>query len=107
VSIMNTFPPDEGPKYQADLLRMRGEIAASRGNFRQAVELLDRANRTDRPNEPKEYLARALDLAGDHEGAKLLYQQLVDASSITWLADDQLPAMRFLAKQRLKALKGE
>ena len=106
VSIMNTFPPDEGPKYQADLLRMRGEIAASRGNFRQAVELLDRANRTDRPNEPKEYLARALDLVGDHEGARLLYQRLVDASSIIWLADDQLPATRFLARQRLKSLEG-
>ena len=34
--LMNSFPAGEGPKYDADRLRMKGEILAAKGNFKQA-----------------------------------------------------------------------
>ena len=36
-----------------------------------------------------------------------LYQQIVDTSFLTWIADDEWPGTRFLAKQYLKSPKGE
>jgi len=106
VSLMNTFPAGEGPKYDADRLRMQGEILAAEGRFKPALELLDRAAHADTPSEPKEYLARALDLAGDRAQAQLVYQQIVDAAFLAWTVEDQWPATRFLAKQYLKKFEG-
>ena len=106
-ALMNTFPAGEGPKYDADRLRMRGEILLAKGDFQPALQLLGEAAQKDRPQEPKEYLARALDMTGDHEGAKLAYQRIVDTSWLTWLAEDEWPATRFLARQYLKNSKGE
>jgi tetratricopeptide (TPR) repeat protein len=105
--LMKTYPAGEGPKYEADRLRMRGEILAAQGDFKQAIDLLERAAHMDRPQEPKEYLARALDLAGDREQAKLIYKSIVDTSWITWVAEDEWPGTRFQARQYLKAAKGE
>jgi tetratricopeptide (TPR) repeat protein len=105
--LMDTFPAGEGPRHEADLLRMKGEIFAARKNFKQALELLDRAARTDQSQEPKEYLARALDLAGDRWRARLNYQRIVDTSFLTWIAEDEWPATRFQARQYLKSSKGE
>jgi serine/threonine protein kinase/tetratricopeptide (TPR) repeat protein len=105
--LMDTFPAGVGPRHEADLLRMKGEIFAARNNFKQALELLERAARTDQSQEPKEYLARALDLAGDHEGARLIYQRIIDTSFLTWIAEAEWPATRFMAVQYLKSSKGE
>jgi tetratricopeptide (TPR) repeat protein len=104
---MDTLPAGEGPKYQADRFRMRGEILAAKGNFKQALDLLDRAAHMDRPQEPKEYLANAFVLAGDHERAKLVYQRIVDTSWLTWIMQDEWPGIRFVARQYLKNSKGE
>jgi tetratricopeptide (TPR) repeat protein len=106
-ALMNTFPAGEGPKYDADRLRMRGEILLAKGDFKPALQLLDEAAHQDRPQEPKEYLARALEMTGDHEGAKLTYQRIADTSWLTWLAEDEWPATRFLARQYLEHSKGE
>jgi len=106
-SLMDTLPAGEGPKYQADRFRMRGEILAAKGNFKQALDLLDRAAHMDRPQEPKEYLANAFVLAGDHERAKLVYQRIVDTSWLTWIMQDEWPGIRFVARQYLKNSKGE
>ena len=104
--LRDTFPAGEGPKYDADLLRMNGEILAAEGSFKPALQLLDRAAHADSPHEPKEYLARALDSAGDRAQAKIVYQQIVDASFLTWTVEDQWPATRFFAKQYLKKFEG-
>jgi len=106
-SLMNTYPAGEGPKYEADVLRMKGEILLAKRNFKQALDLLDRAAHLDRPQEPKEYLARGLDLAGDRERAKLIYQRIADTSFLTWIAEVEWPATRFLAGEYLKKSKGE
>jgi serine/threonine protein kinase len=105
--LMNAFPAGEGPKYESDRLRMRGEILAAKGDFKQALVLLEQAAGKDRPHEPKEYLARALDLAGNRERAKLVYQRIVDTSFLTWIAEVEWPATRFLATQYLKTAKGK
>jgi hypothetical protein len=107
LNLMNTFPAGEGPKHEADLLRMKGEILAARGEFKQALDFLERAARMDRPQVPKEYVARALDLAGERERAKLVHQRIVDTSRLTWIVQDEWPATRFLARQNLKNTKGE
>jgi tetratricopeptide (TPR) repeat protein len=106
LSLMNSFPAGEGPKHEADLLRMRGEILAARGEFKQALDVLERAARMDRPQVPKEYLARALDLAGDRLQAKLVYEQIADTPFPTWIVEDQWPATRLLARQQLKEFEG-
>ena len=106
-NLMYTFPAGEGPKYDSDLLRMRGEIFLARRNFKQALDLLDRAANLDRPQKPKEYLARAFDLAGDHERATLVNRRIVDTSFLTWITEDEWPATRFLARKYLKDSKGE
>jgi hypothetical protein len=86
---------------------MKGEILAAQGNPKQAVELLEKASNLDRPQQPKEYVARALDLAGDRAQAKIRYQRIVDTSFLTWIIEDEWPATRFLARQYLKNPKGE
>lgn len=105
--LMHSFPAGEGPKYQADSLRMKGEILAARGDVKQALALLESASSLDRPQEPKEYLARVFDLAGDHERAQLINQRIVETSFLTWITEDEWPATRFFARQSLKHSKGE
>jgi len=105
--VMNSFPVGEGPQYEADRLRMKGEILAAEGDFNHSIDCLDRASQLDRPQEPKEYLARVLDMAGNHARARLINQRIVDTSFLTWIAEDQWPATRFLARQYLKNSKGE
>jgi tetratricopeptide (TPR) repeat protein len=107
LNLMNMFPAGEGPQHETDLLRMKGEILAARGEFKQALDVLERAARMDRPQVPKEYLARALDLAGDRERAKLIYQRIVDTAWLSWVVQEEWPATRFLARQILKNTKGE
>ncbi|MCU1338442.1 MAG: serine/threonine protein kinase [Bryobacterales bacterium] len=105
--VMNTLPSGEGPRFEADRLRMRGEILAAAGKPGQALELLDRAANMERPLDPKEYLARVLDLAGDHERARRIYQRISDSPWLIWSHFDRVwPGSRFLAKQYLDGLKG-
>jgi serine/threonine protein kinase/tetratricopeptide (TPR) repeat protein len=105
--LMKMFPPGEGPEYEAGRLRMRGEIFAAKGNLKLALALLEQAASTDRPHEPKEYLARVRDLAQDRQGAILLYQGIADTSWLTWVSEDEWPGIRFLARQYLENSKGE
>jgi len=105
--LMSRFPAGQGPQYEAGRLRMKGEILAAEGNFKQALESLEKASNVDRPRQPKEYLARALDLAGDHDRARLNYQRIVDTSFLIWITDDEWPATRFIARQYLAKSKGE
>jgi tetratricopeptide (TPR) repeat protein len=102
------FPGGEGPRFEAARLRMRGEILAAAGGLREAVELLDQAAHTDRPQDPKEYLARVLESAGYRERAKLIYQSIVDTPWMIWASpEDEWPGTRFLASQHLLKAKGE
>ena len=106
--LMKRFPKGEGPGFDAALQRMQGEIAAARGEFQKAVELLDNAARADRPREPKEYLARALDLAGYRKRAKLIYQDIADTPWVVWSsAENGWPGTRFIARKYLRKAKGE
>ncbi len=106
--LAKTYPRIEGPGFQAARLRMQGEILEAKGDPRQAVERLERAAQLDRPQLPKEYLARALDLAGETERAKLIYQRIVDMPWMAWGSpEDDLPGIRSVARQYLKRAKGE
>jgi serine/threonine protein kinase/Flp pilus assembly protein TadD len=108
VRLMKRFPSGEGPGFDAALDRMQGEIAAARGELQNAVELLDRAASTDRPRDPKEYLARVLDLAGYRERAKSIYQNIADTPWVIWASpEDVWPGTRFIARQYLLKAKGE
>ena len=105
--VAKTFPGGEGPRFEAARLRMRGEILAAMGAPQQAAELLEQAARTDQLKQPKEYLARVLDLAGQRERAQLIYQEIVDVPWMIWgSAGDELPATRFLAREYLRQSKG-
>ena len=101
------FPAGEGPTYEANRLRMRGEILAAKRSFDRALDLLEQASNLDRPQQPKEYLARAADLAGDHERARIIYQRIAEMPSITLLTDDEWPGTRFIAREYLTTTKGE
>ena len=106
--LAKTYPSEEGPRFEAARLRIQGEILEAKGDPRQAVERLDRAAQLDRPHLPKEYLARALDLAGETERAKLIYQRIVDIPWMVWGSpEDDLPGIRSVARQYLKKAKGE
>jgi eukaryotic-like serine/threonine-protein kinase len=97
------FPGIKGPKFDVARLRMEGEIAAARGEYRKALDLLERAAQQDRVYDPREYLARALDLAGDRERARWYYQNIVDTPWLIWdLVEEAWPGTRFFAKQYLK-----
>ncbi len=85
---------------------MKGEIRAAKGDFKQALELLGQAAGKDRPQEPKEYQARAEDLAGDREGAKLIYQRIVDTSLPTWISGGRMARYTFRGKATPEELKG-
>ena len=99
--LMNSLTKGEGPKYEADRARMKGEILLAKGDAQGALRLLQEAADKDQPHQPKEYLARALDKAGEHDQAKRIYQQISDTSFLTWITEDQFPATRFIARQRL------
>jgi tRNA A-37 threonylcarbamoyl transferase component Bud32/tetratricopeptide (TPR) repeat protein len=99
---MKAFPKGEGPKYEADLDGMRGEILLAKGAVQQALKFLRDEAQRYQPQQPKEYLARALDIEGDHKGAMLIYQEIADASFLTWVNEDQFPATRYIARQHLK-----
>jgi len=101
------YPNNEGPRFEVARLRMQGEILAARGNLRQAVDVLEQAARTDQSNAPKEYLARVLDLAGDRERAKLIYQSIAGAPGLLWSSteDDRFGMLR--ARRYVRTLKGE
>jgi len=106
--LMKKFPAGDGPRFEVGSLRMKGEILAATGDFRQAVAVLDLAARTDRANEPQEYLARVLDLAGNRERAKLIYRNIADRPWLIWdLVEEQWPGTRFIAKEYLKKTEGE
>ena len=97
------FPVIEGPKFDVARLRMDGEIAAARGEYRRAVALLDHAAQQDRAYEPREYLARALDLAGDRARARLYYQNIADSPWLIWdVIEEAWPGTRYFAKQYLQ-----
>ncbi len=97
------FPSIAGPKFDVARLRMDGEIAAARGDYRKAVGLLERAAQQDRAYDPRQYLARALDLAGDRDRARLDYQRIADTPWLIWdLVEEEWPGTRFFAKQHLK-----
>lgn len=93
------YPKEEGPRFEVARLRMQGEILAARGDLPQAVDVLDRAASKDRINAPKEYLARVLDLTGERERAKLIYQSIAGTPWMIWGSpEDEWPGA-FLAKK--------
>ena len=106
--LVKRFPPGEGPRFHASRLRMQGEILAAAGNLQGAVELMDQAAHIDRPRDPKEYLARVLDLAGYRERARSIYRDIADTPWVIWASpEDEFPGTRFLARRYLTTAKGE
>ena len=98
------FPAIDGPRFEVARLRMEGEIAAAGGDYQKAVELLDRAAQQDRAYEPREYLARALDLVGNRDRARLYYQNIADTPWLIWdVIEEAWPGTRYFAKQYLQS----
>jgi eukaryotic-like serine/threonine-protein kinase len=106
--LMKRFSSGEGPRFDGARYRMQGEIKAAAGELEKAAELLDRAASTERPRDPKEYLARVLNLAGYRQRANMIYQEIADDPWLIWASpEDEWPGTRFIARQHLTKIKGE
>src|SRR5262249_6917960 len=102
------MPSGEGPTYESFLLRMRGEILASQRNYNSALDSLEKAARIGSVSQPKEYLARTLELAGQHERARLVYSEIVDTPWLTWASpESEWPGLRLIAKRYMQSSTGE
>ena len=74
--------------------RILGEIHLARGNAARALEEFRQADALDAPARHREYLARALELNGDREGALRAYQQAVASAALIWHApEEDLPGL--------------
>jgi serine/threonine protein kinase len=102
------MPSGEGPTYQSFLLRMRGEILAAQENYHAALDSFEKAARIGSVLQPDEYLARTLELSGQHERARHIYSEIVDTPWFTWLSPEaEWPGVRFIAKRYIQSSKGE
>ena len=96
--IMNRFTPERGPLFDGSRMRMNGEILLARGRFQEAVDLLENAVRTMGTQVPQEFLARAFDLAGQHDRASMWYQRIADDRWYVWGAPESVwPGTRYRA----------
>lgn len=99
--------PQNGPRNEAASLRVHGEIALAQGDQRTAIASLERAAKLESAIQPKEYLAHALDVAGQPERARLIYQQLANTPYLIWdNPESEWPGIRFLARQYLQTKRG-
>jgi len=105
--VMKMFPGGRGPRFEVASGRMRGEILAASGELRQAVEVLERASRTEQGHGPKEYLARVLYLTGERERAELFYQEIANSPWMIWgSSEDDWPGV-FMAKKHQEQIRGK
>jgi serine/threonine protein kinase/tetratricopeptide (TPR) repeat protein len=80
--------------FKAAALRTSGEILLARRHQAQALSNFREADALEPASRPREYLARALALTGDREGALLFYQKIVDSLRLLWRApDEQFPGL--------------
>jgi serine/threonine protein kinase/tetratricopeptide (TPR) repeat protein len=77
------------PRIRRDRYRLAGEIALAQGNAAEAVHLLRASAQLDLPRATREYLARALEFAGDRAGAMEIYQQIVLRQGRLWPEPDR------------------
>jgi serine/threonine protein kinase/tetratricopeptide (TPR) repeat protein len=102
------MPHGEGPRYEAALLRVQGEILAAEGQYDKAIEVMEHAARRSSALLPKEFLARVLALGGQHERARIIYSDIVNTPWLVWAApESEWPGLRLLAKRYLASQKGE
>ncbi len=88
-------PQDTGVVvYQAARHQVLGEIHLARGNTAQALEELGKADALDPPGYHREYLAHALESAGDPVAAFGAYQKTVESAALIWQApEDDFPGL--------------
>jgi tetratricopeptide (TPR) repeat protein len=104
VRAMKRMAAGSGLVYEAAKLRMQGEILAAMGDYSGAVETLERAAQSRATRHSKEYLARALHLAGQRERAAMLYREIVDRPWSIWNAPEtEWPGTIFQAREYLKS----
>ncbi|MEO8097604.1 MAG: protein kinase [Acidobacteriota bacterium] len=97
--VMSKFTFERGPYFDASRLRMNGEILISRGRFQEGVAVLENAVRTLGTHRPQEFLARALDLAGQHDRAYMLYQRIAKDRWYIWGSPESVwPGTRYRAE---------
>ena len=100
------MPAGEGPAWEADRLRARGELLAATGDYQGAIDVLERAARLEPATRPSRYLARAYALAGLPDRARIAYSRIVDTPWVVWvLPESEWPGQRFLAEQYLTGQK--
>jgi tetratricopeptide (TPR) repeat protein len=106
--VSGRMPHGEGPRYEAALLRVQGEILAAEGQYDKAIEVMEQAARRSSALLPKEFLARVLALGGQHERARMIYSEIVNTPWLVWSApESEWPGLRLLAKRYLASQKGE
>jgi hypothetical protein len=97
------FPADGGGRNDAARLRMKGEILVAQGKAGAAVDFFEQSAKIESALRPKEYLAHGLNLAGEHERARKIYQQIAETPFLIWDSpESEWPGIRFLARQELQ-----
>ncbi len=83
-------PQDTGVVvYQVARHHVLGEIHLARGNKAKALEEFSKADALEAPARHREYLARALESAGDPVGAFRAYQKTVESAALIWQAPEE------------------
>ncbi len=76
--------PEGAPTFEAMKLRLQGEIALSAGLLKEALGAFEKASALEPPLAPRDYLARALERAGQFERARGLYQEVLNRPGMLW-----------------------
>lgn len=78
----------EGPIFDLARHRLEGELLLSREETVRALDEFQAASKLDEADNPREYLARALMLAGRKEEALRAYQNIVESPGKIWQEPD-------------------
>jgi tetratricopeptide (TPR) repeat protein len=76
--------PDEGRRFDTARTIAGAEIALSEGRVQEALAGFSRADQLAPPIHPRDFLARAWELAGRHKEALGVWQRIADRPALVW-----------------------
>ncbi len=77
--------------FQAARWRIAGEVLLARGAPAEAIVNFRHADAVEPAGRPRQYLARALVLSGDAEGALRLYRRVLETRNLSWQSSEPQP----------------
>jgi len=105
-STLSLLPEDTGwPIFEQSWHQLHGEILLAQNRKAAALAEMQEAGKNDLPANPKEYLARALQVAGRKDEALQLYRKIVQNPAEIWQAlDYQYPGFWSDMEQQFEKL---